>query len=221
MMLYGGAFLKLSNVTKIVCEGNSITQEGRGFPINKTANPEPGYPDQLATHPAITAAGITVHNVAIGGTDTRQAINRAAANVDPKLSGPGEKILIFWEFTNSIYAGRGAQGAYNDFAEYCLARKAAGWQYIIVLSALARNRSGGSSLSTIDLSKNPILNAANALLYADWQRIATQILDVRQVPQLDPIQPEYIPDQVHPNAIAHGHLVNALVPILQRMPLRR
>lgn len=225
MRLRGGSFLKLDNVTKIVCDGNSITLEGRDAPINGTAQPTDGYPDLLGRRSEITSRNISVINIAVGGQSTTGMINRGPAFADVHLTGGGEKILIAWEMSNAIFSGKTAQAAYNDFATYCNNRKTAGWKNIISVSCLARNRNTGSAMGTLDFTKNPIIDAANALLYQNWRSFSSQLLDVRRISELNPLpnqqlQIEFIPDQVHPNTLAHSLVLNNLMPILARMPKR-
>ena len=204
-----GAYLKLLNGF-LVTDGNSITAESRES--DGSQNPLT-YPAQLLQLPSISPLNLTLRNTAVGGQSTDAMISRAATFVDPYYV-PGKSVLVAWEFTNQLFNNSSATSAYNKFAQYCQARKNVGWK-IVVVTALSRNRKPGWGSIT---EYNVQLEIANQLLRDNWRQFADQIVDVRQIPQLEPVQSAYMPDGTHPNALGHSFFVKALAPTLLRIP---
>lgn len=205
-----GAFLNLQG-GRIMIDGNSIS--ATAVEADGTVSTQTAYPVQLAQHPLITPLNVEVRNASVPGQDTNSMISKGPSQIDPYLI-PGRSVLIAWEITNQLFNNVGGENAYNKFAQYCRARKAVGWK-IIVITALARNRKPSSGSIT---EYNVQLNVANDLIKANWREFADQIVDVRQIPQLDPITATYMPDGTHPNALGLSFFVEALAPIVRRVP---
>jgi len=83
-------------------------------------------------------------NFSKGGITTPQIAALAAAEIDPirKLT-TGRGIMVFWEATNDIALNKisGAQALAN-VADFCAARKNAGWDKIVVLTVMPRGNVG-------------------------------------------------------------------------------
>ncbi len=204
-----GAYLNLTNGL-LVTDGNSISFESREADGSQSPLT---YPVQLLQHPLISPLNITLRNPSVGGQDINAMINRASTFVDPYYV-PGRSVLVAWEFTNQLFNNSSVQSAFNKFAQYCQARRNIGWK-IVVVTALARNRKPSWGSIT---EFNQALSAVNQLLRDNWQQFADQIVDVRLIPELDPVQVTYIPDGTHPNALGHSFFVKALAPTLLRIP---
>jgi len=83
-------------------------------------------------------------NFSKGGITTPQIAALAATEIDPirKLT-TGRGIMVFWEATNDIACNKisGAQALAN-VADFCAARKKAGWDKIVVLTVMPRGNVG-------------------------------------------------------------------------------
>ena len=202
-LIYGTA--TYSNNTIIVCDGNSITAAASG---EATDGPN-SYPRQLA---ALTSfANTTVYNYGVGGQNTDAMAADAAAQIDTLCVAGKKCILIAWELTNQItITGDSASAAYTKFANYCAARRAAGWT-VIAVGTLPRSISN-CSVTSVDVP----LQAADALLLADWRNIADAVVFPRSDSRLATVASAcgtYLPDGIHPDA---STFTNIIVPMFRQ-----
>ena len=116
-----------SVVRQLIFDGNSLTA-GLGSTGGRT------YPAQVLSQLPMYDGT----NFGVNGQTTTQMASDAASQIDPLVSPAN--ILIAWEIRNEIVVGGAtAQQAYDRFVSYCQARRAAGWQ-VIVLTAVPKPR---------------------------------------------------------------------------------
>ena len=177
-------------------EGYARTQAGiAAFPIYNTSNSVlytgnslvQGYASTGGnTFPAQTnlllGGNYSTYNLGIGGSGTPAWTSLGPAIVDPAVAPGVPNTCVFWEGTNDI-AQNNASGAtaYANIVTYCKARRAAGYQ-VVVLSVLPRN-------STTGTYNTPALfetqrQACNTLLRANWQTFASGFVDVGNDPAI-------------------------------------
>lgn len=85
------------------------------------------------------------YNIGIGGAALAGMIGGAATNVDPKYNASHSKnIVILWGGSNDLANATGTPAqVYANIQTYGAARKAVGWQ-VVVVSALPRSAGSGT-----------------------------------------------------------------------------
>jgi lysophospholipase L1-like esterase len=102
-------------------------------------------------------------NKAESGAATSVLLADAATRVDPLYKSKGKfSIIIFWEGTNDIGNNLTDVQAYTNIKNYCIGRKAAGWNKTIVGTILPRNGSPNPSFEATRISVNSMIRAAKA-----------------------------------------------------------
>jgi hypothetical protein len=132
----------------------------------------------------------------VSGQTVGNMITNGAANIDSKLISGGSNILVVWGGVNdSLEGGMTASTIYTRLQTYCQARRAAGWNKIIVCS----------EIDAQDASRNAVgwhgtmYPALNALLRANYS-FADRLADLGADARLqDATNTTYFnADKVHP-----------------------
>lgn len=213
-------FIDLNNAN-IVCDGNSLTAI-LGQPVagatSYYGDIDDPYPVQLEAQLKLSYSGITIKNYGIGGQNMSNMIADAPTQIDPLIQAARPNILICWEITNSINSSSTTTTvAYNREVQYCSARKAAGWNAVVTMTALRREGSlGGQTIANF----NTRLNTVNASMRANSSTFADALFDVAAIPEFATINSTYFLDLIHLNQAGHKRLVAGLIPVLKRLPIR-
>lgn len=150
----------------IVFEGDSQTY-GSGLGSNTHTRI---VEDSTWPHKLITELGnpqhVSYHNLAIGGSQWAQLGSRASA-CDQRINPRAINILFAWCGTNEAYLADAA-ATYAAQVAYCNARKAAGWDKIIV----------GTAMDRIDQSNEPWRSALNTLIRTGYSEHADGLIDI-------------------------------------------
>ena len=135
-------------------------------------------------------------NLGVPGQTTGMMTADAAAEVDPLYSaGRDHNVLVVWEGTNDLAYGTtrplSAAQAYRHLAEYCRARRKAGYE-VVILTVLPREGSASFNAARSDL---------NERLRAGWRDFADALADVAADPTIGPdgaeLDTTYYRDTVH------------------------
>lgn len=106
---------------QIIFDGNSLTQQqfDNGY-VPKTIE--------------LLGGGYLYYVAALGGWRTEQMITAGPTKIDPLYQRQRIKnIVVAWEVTNDVgLGGANATQAYNNIVTYCTARRAAGFQVVVV-----------------------------------------------------------------------------------------
>jgi lysophospholipase L1-like esterase len=151
----------------VACDGNSLTG-GSGA----TAGCD--YPAVMSDNLAALPFGVwVVENLGDGGETIEDMLTSAPTEVDVLYDATrAHNICVVWEGCNAIgtlgYSGVELEAALET---YCLARKAVGWE-VVILTVLPF---GGA---TARLTYEPKRVAANALIVANWAGYADALADV-------------------------------------------
>lgn len=168
------------------------------------------------TWTAQTAAGIPAlkswYNISQGGITTQGLAAMAAESIDPLLKGKtGRKVLLFWEGTNDLVLNKStAEAAQQAMKDFCLARKKAGWQKIIILNILPRaNTTPAFETERIKL---------NQLMRENYQEYADALIDIAANPEIGSAGSEdnkiNYPDGVHLTAQGGAIVAKMVIPSL-------
>lgn len=184
------------NNAEIDFDGNSLTA-GQGA----TAGMD--YPSQLiALLTTLGITGISWNNFGVGGQTTAAMASDAASQVDTQITSGVQNILFAWEIGNDIYFNGNVSTAQTAFANYCTARRAAGWK-VIVFTLTPRNQSSsfGDSISAY----NAKLTSANTWLRANWTSFADGIVDIAADSRMDDYTDStYFSDGIHYTNAGYG-----------------
>lgn len=130
-----GAVTAGAGTRRVVCDGNSLTVGTKSTAGND-------YPSRLA---ALLGGGYTVTNTGVFNRATGQQNGASETVVDVLWSASNTRnICVTWEGTNDMYFGDPATTAYYRMRDYCLRRKAKGWQ-VIVLTVIDRTDGGNTT----------------------------------------------------------------------------
>lgn len=160
-------------------------------------------PDQTM---GLLPPGLEMVNLGVPGQTTGMMTADAAAEVDPLYSaGRDHNVLVVWEGTNDLAYGTtrplDAGQAYRHLAEYCRARRRAGFE-VVLLTVLPREGSASFNAARSDL---------NERLRAGWRDFADALADVAADPSIGrdgaELDPAYYRDTVH--LTAEGYRVVA------------
>jgi hypothetical protein len=198
----------------LVFEGDSQTAGGAATAgVESSANAslaDRNWPAKLQTQLASFADRIAHRNVAVGGSGFTDLNSRAAA-LDALISPYSHNVLTVWCGTNEAYLNA-ATTSHNSLRTYCLARRAAGWEKIIVVTAMDRS----------DVSNETWRSAFNNLIRANYHLYSDGICDVAADPILGVTgaytNTTYFNDGIHINPTGctyfAGLMANTLTPIL-------
>ena len=160
-----------SAAVKIICHGNShVAGEG-------AASTSLRWTDRMV---ALTP-GITMVNTGVGGQSITAMIGNASTAVDAHLDATKLNILFAQEFGNEMAAnGRDAAAAHAKWVTYCDARRAAasaaGKRLYIITVGL--HPTGAATTYAGTLARVASVQAANALIRANWRNYCDQFVDL-------------------------------------------
>jgi lysophospholipase L1-like esterase len=129
----------------------------------------PGYTDQC-----LMSVGGTfrAHNTAVAGQLVSAMRSNAAGRVDVLYDASVPlRAVVIWGGTNDLATGVAAATAYEDLRQYCLDRRAVGWE-VVVATMLPRSFAGDDADTETERS------AFNALIRANWSSFADALADV-------------------------------------------
>jgi lysophospholipase L1-like esterase len=139
----------------------------------------------------------------------------AGAEVDARYDGSADaNVCIVMGGGADLAAGRDPMDVYDDLAAYCAARRAAGFQ-VVVVTLLPRDRSGF----------NAACQDFHALVRTRWAEIADGLADVAADGRVgDPGDNHdltyYLPDAVHPNDAGNEVMAAVTAPVLESLDWR-
>jgi hypothetical protein len=169
----------------IVCDGNSITAG------HMTAVPY-SWPNIVQSRFMYRHTWV---NEGIPSIQTPTLTAQAPGVIDPQLNKAKfrHNIVVFWEISNHLSLGAvDATTAYNAAADYCRARRAAGWK-VVILTVLPRQNDGNFETRR---------QAVNASIRANWTGFADALADVGSDSVIAAnaactLDTNYYPDQIH------------------------
>ena len=150
----------------IVCHGNSNTK-------GSVTHSRDRYPTQLMTE---FGDEWLAYNLGTNSIQTTEMATEAAALVDALYSANNKNnILVVWEGVNHIrIGGATAAEAYAALRSYCLARKAVGWNVVLITLSNNDDKPGYPA----------IIADTNALLRTNYRGFADALVDLDTVPLL-------------------------------------
>jgi hypothetical protein len=183
----------------LVVDGSSLAENDGSAPGNGWAS------RVIATINSPTAGVWILQNVAHGGQNIAQMAADAATQIDTLYSAAYQhNILCVWEGTISLSNGYTPARYVDELKAYCLARRAAGFQVVVVtvLPCYGRDNS-----------------AVNALIRAGWTDYADALADVALDPRIGDAGDEfdttyYLADTSHLNDAGNaivGDIVRAAI----------
>lgn len=120
----------------VVFEGDSQTYgAGLGADTHKRNVEDSTWPHKLITE-LNAGSRVSYQNLAIGGSRWDEVIARASA-CDERINPYATNVLFAWAGTNDAYRDD-ATATHAQQKSYCEARRAAGWDFIIVGTAMDR-----------------------------------------------------------------------------------
>ncbi|MBN1631018.1 MAG: IPT/TIG domain-containing protein, partial [Thermoleophilia bacterium] len=147
----------------IVIDGSSLAAGSGSTPGNDWAT------RMVADISNPTAGAWIKANVAKGGQTIAQMAADAVTEIDTLFSAAyHHNICVVWEGCVSIDHGYSATQVHDELKAYCLARKAAGYQ-VVLLTVLPFGNVP---------PYEPVRSAANALIRSDWEDYADTLADV-------------------------------------------
>lgn len=169
---------------RIACDGDSLTmasEVGEGQ----------GYVALLAAW--LSGYNADVINDGLGGETFADFTSTVARTVDPHYAKFAPlNICLVWGGTNDMLPTDGDLEAADTYAAaqtYCNARRAVGWDKILIFTATPRNT---------ETTYNTRRAAYNALLRAGYRNFADGLIDLTTVPELDdPSNATYFADGTH------------------------
>lgn len=174
---YTGTEVGATNDTLIICDGNSLTTLY--------------YPDTLAQLRGTTKTHVL--NFGVAGQTTTQMIADATSQIDTICQSGKYNIVVAWEVGNDLLATGDVNAVYTRFAAYCNARRANGVKVIAVTCPPREN------------VNDSLLQAANALMLANYTSFCDKIVDTRSDSRLATISSTYWNvDNVHLNPTGCG-----------------
>jgi lysophospholipase L1-like esterase len=176
-----GSALSDANMSKV--GGFLLAKWGDGYPVNlafegdsQTSGVKVGaadasldnllWPTQVRTLLGEDSR-FSIANMAVGGSNFSTLESRAAA-LDATVSTHALNVLTVWCGTNETTVPGNAATTHASLRAYCLARRAAGWDKIIVATAMARG----------DQPNEPWRSSFNGLIRANYTQYADALIDV-------------------------------------------
>jgi len=176
----GGSGIGRNLDTLVVCDGNSLTQQGYPLILN-----------------GILSDKSSVLNYAVGGQNTTQMASDVTSQIDVLYKIGRKNYLVAWEVGNDILTGGKAYDAYVRFAAYCNARRAIGWT-VIAITCPPRI---GVNDDTLQLANNYLLS--------NYTTFCDKIVDTRSDSRLATITSTYwSTDSVHLNTAGYTVIAN-------------
>lgn len=164
-------------------------------------------------HPAgsIACGGYGVGNWARSGWQVSEMASDASTRIDTQL-GTGRNILVLWGGVNDAAAGATAQTIYDRIESYCLDRRAAGWDKIIICTEIDAQ---SAALNAVNWHST-IYPALNILLTAGYADFADYLVPLGADSRLqDALDTTYFDaDALHPNATGQAVVQSIITPYL-------
>jgi lysophospholipase L1-like esterase len=189
----------------IVFEGDSLTIGTRA------SDP---YPSQLMR---AWGGGTIWWNVGVGGQGVKDMLADAVKQVDSKYDpARGRNVVVVWGGTNDMALWhRSPQQVFDMLEQYCLDRRAKGFQ-TIMMTALPR----AGRVDTEDYEGRR--QDLNALIRAHWSEFSDGLVDVAADPRLGEVGDEldrryYDSDRVHLNNGGLGVIAELVAPALRTL----
>lgn len=155
------------------------------------------------------------YTICRGGITTPQLATLAGASVDGLLTrATGRKVLVFWEGTNDLVVNRATAAAAHDaIRQFCLARRQAGWDKVVVLTVLPRAAGPDFEARRLEL---------NGLLRQNYREYAAALVDLDTVPEIGrpgcETNQTYFVDGVHLNKAGNALVAAVVAKTLQPLP---
>jgi lysophospholipase L1-like esterase len=166
-----------------------------------------------AAHPSgdIAFGGYGSGNFARSGWQVSEMITDAATRVDTQI-GTGRNILVLWGGVNDAAAGASATTIYTRIKAYCDARRAAGWDKIIVCTEIDAQSAALQAVSW----HSTIYPALNIALRAGYTDFADYLVDLGADSRLqDATDTTYFNvDLLHPNDTGYAVVQELITPYL-------
>jgi hypothetical protein len=191
----------------IICDGDSTTQ---GYISGAGTDPTKAWPARLG---AALGGNYEVVNMALGGTDTQDMLNRAPSRIDP--------LLNLTKYSHCFFI---LHGGINDFYNpHTPPSTAEGVEERLRQNLVGRQALGFKSIAcTVIGSTQPyegtigVLNAAIRRDYSSWG--IAGLVDFRTDNVLDVPTNDGYYDSIHPNQLGQQHMAKvvraSLMPIL-------
>lgn len=147
-----------------------------------------------------------VRTDAYPGRTLTQALSESPSFTDVMVTpGKGKQIALVWLGTNTLATDRLDQKAKTQLAQYCIARKNAGFDHVVVMTCLPRLDTGQAAFETNRSSLNSYIRS-NYLSFCDGY------IDLDTIPQLsDPNNTTYYAaDKVHLTDTSYQLVANAV-----------
>lgn len=192
------------STSAIITDGNSITSG------NNQVTP---WPARLKQRVPFNVAGCALTSVAVSGQNTASMDTDAVTQVDVLFDVNDPSVVIALELGNQIVStGSTARAAADLMKTYCRRRMMAGFR-VVMCTAFDRQQALGGGVGT---SAVAVIQAANALLLAEWNECATDVIDTRLVPELrDSSNAAYFDAaKVHPNDLALTGFIDLVAGVL-------
>lgn len=176
--------------TFFICDGNSLT-DTHGWNSGGLKS----WVEHLDEDADTALRGVRFRNVAVAGQTTRDCINRAATHVDPLLRPKWRNIVFLWEIVNDLGKGASADEALQHVVEYCMGRKAAGFEvWVATMQPASPEPYGVASFE----DKRVLVND---MLRQSWRFYADTLIDLAALPEFATNETgHYKADGVHLNA---------------------
>jgi lysophospholipase L1-like esterase len=151
--------LKGMQTITVVCDGNSLT-----FGVGGKS-----YPSQLQL---ILGRRFQVINKGVSAQTTVKMLQDVGTDIDSLIRNSNKSLIcVAWECTNDMFFGADAITAFNNFKNYCQARRASGFK-VVALTVLPRSEPGTPANFE---SQRQILNT---FLRKHWRDFADALADV-------------------------------------------
>lgn len=214
MFLGGGLSSSLLTALAGKIRGGVLISDGDSMAMGSHATAGNEYPTVMNRALAAYGAIYTMTNVAQGGESFAGMRVLGATAVDP-LYDPTKRqnILCAWGGTNDIWTSTLVTTIMSDITTYCTARKAKGWQTVI-LTILPR--SSTSTPGTFEVDRQTM----NAWIRANYRSFgAAGLADVAADPRIGDAGDEldltyYFTDKCHMNDTGYALIADLVLPVV-------
>lgn len=175
--------LRLGPDVSIAIDGTSIADDTSGAP---------GMDDLIGQHLGALLAGATISTGGGAGTNGQnwRDMYAAPADVDARLTPGRHNILVCDGTINSVSSGRTYAQTLDDARRYIAARRAAGWDAVLVWGSHPHGHGDYAGTSAATMTAEAAINATSAAVDAymadpaHWDDLGVDgFVDVRVIPQ--------------------------------------
>ena len=164
-------------------------------------------------HPSgdIACGGFGVANFARSGWQVSEMITDAATRVDTQI-GTGRNVLVLLGGVNDAAAGASAATIYASIKSYCEARRASGWDKIVLCTEIDAQSAATQAVGW----HSTIWPALNTLLTAGYADFADYLCDLGADSRLQDATDTtyYNVDLLHPNDAGYAVIQELITPYL-------